>query len=67
MPIALTDQQLTTVMQTAKNLSPDKRDTFLQRIAATLQRQRQFNDDDVARACTMALAGLVHEVIGADQ
>ena len=57
--IALTDQQLQIVMHAARGLPIDKRDVFLQRIAAALQRPRHFDDGDVAAATQQALHGLV--------
>ena len=62
MPFGLTDRQLELVMRAASSVPPEKRDTFLQRIAARLQAVglRHPTDDDVASALRKAVEGLVH-------
>ena len=60
--IALSDQQLQTVMLAAGAVPPEKRGVYLQRIAATLQiRCGRYTDHDVAVATQSALRGLVHD------
>jgi hypothetical protein len=54
--ISLTDKQLDVVMAAATDLTPEKRDVLLQRIAAHLERRGRFNDDDVAAAVKQARA-----------
>jgi hypothetical protein len=58
--LALSDSQLETLMTFAADIPPDKRSTFLERIAAmlTLRGRGHFNDDDVAEVAQLALAGL---------
>ena len=58
--IALTDSQLDAVMSAAAVLDVEKRDVFLQRVAALLVRQsgRRCSDDDVSRAAEVALRSL---------
>jgi hypothetical protein len=55
--ISLSDTQLKAVMAAASSLVPERRDTFLQRIAAMLRRGR-FTDSDVADLAQLALTGL---------
>ena len=61
--IGLTDYQLKIVMGAARTLPVEKRDTFLQRIAAmlALRGRGHFGDSDVADVAQLALRGLVHE------
>ena len=56
--LGLTDNQLRTVMDTARMVPVEKRDLYLQRIAAMLamRGRGRFNDADVA---DVALAGLI--------
>jgi hypothetical protein len=61
MPLALTDHQLRHVMTVAQTLAVEKRDTFLQRVAAKLADVRRPDDQDLARAVAAALRGLIHE------
>lgn len=61
--ISLTDSQLDLVITTAQVLSPEKRDVFLQRTSAQLERRGRFTDDDVADVAAMALKGLTHEPV----
>ena len=65
--LGLTDNQLTTVMGMARTLPVEKRDLYLQRIAAMLtQRGRgHFNDSDVAEVTTLAIAGLIQQTADA--
>jgi Mg-chelatase subunit ChlI len=59
--IGLTDYQLKIVMNAARSIPVEKRDTFLQRIAAmlALRGRGRFTDTDVADVAHLALAGLV--------
>ncbi len=59
--LGLTDNQLTTVMGMARTLPVEKRDLYLQRIAAmlTVRGRGRFNDADVADVAKLAMAGLV--------
>jgi hypothetical protein len=61
--IGLTDTQLAIVMGAARVLPVEKRDTFLQRIAAmlALRGRGRFTDTDVADVAQLALAGLVQQ------
>jgi hypothetical protein len=62
MPLALSDKQLQLVMAAAGSLSPEKRDAFLQRLAAQLQfvtGGRRPGDADIERAARQALKGLM--------
>ncbi|HXX50953.1 MAG TPA: hypothetical protein VEI98_06660 [Xanthobacteraceae bacterium] len=56
----LSDDQLATVVTAAGKLSIEKRETFLQRLAARLQQRGRFGDADVDDAIRGALVGLVH-------
>ena len=56
--MALTDKQLAHVMDAARSLPIEKRDVYLQRIAAMLK-LRGVTDADVADVAKLALAGLV--------
>jgi hypothetical protein len=60
--ISLTDFQLQTVMTAASALEPEKRDLYLQRIAAmlTMRGRGHFNDSDVSDVAKLALTGLAH-------
>ena len=54
--------QLRTVMDMARLLPVEKRDLYLQRIAAMLtMRGGQLTDSDVAEVVKLALAGLVQQ------
>ena len=59
--LGLTDYQLKIVMQAARSIPVEKRDTFLQRISAilALRGRGRFTDTDVADVAHLALAGLV--------
>ena len=61
--IGLADTQLKIVMNAARLVPVEKRDTFLQRIPAMLtQRGRgHFNDADVTDVAKLALTGLAHQ------
>ena len=65
--IGLTDYQLRVVMDAARAIPVEKRDTFLQRIAAmlALRGYGRFTDTDVADAAQLALAGLVQKTTDA--
>ena len=61
--IALNDAQLKTVMTAAAQVPHEKRDLYLQRVAAmlTLRGRGHFTDSDVNNAVKLALVGMVHE------
>lgn len=61
--IGLTDYQLRVVMNAARSVPVEKRDIFLQRIAAMLamRGRGRFTDTDVADVAQLALAGLVQQ------
>ncbi len=61
--IGLTDYQLGVVMNAARSVPVEKRDTFLQRIAAMLamRGRGRFTDTDVADVANLALCGLVQQ------
>ena len=60
--ISLSDNQLSIVTDAARQLPIEKRDVYLQRIAAMLVlRGRRFNDADVADVAQLAMAGLIHQ------
>lgn len=50
--ISLNDAQLKVVMAAASQVPHEKRDMFLQRIAAMLKLRGRFGDDDVGEAGT---------------
>ena len=58
-PLALSVSGLELVMTAAGGLAPEKRGTFLQRVAAELARIRRPGDVDVERAVATALRGLM--------
>ena len=66
-PVFLTDRQLEHVMATAGQLEIEKRDTFLQRLAAALHMHgiRKPADADVELAARSALRGLMQGSAGA--
>ena len=59
--LGLTDHQLGTVMDTARTVPVEKRDVYLQRIAAmlVLRGRGRFNDADVADVAQLAMADLI--------
>jgi hypothetical protein len=59
--IGLTDTQLKIVMHAARSIPVEKRDTFLQRIAAmlALRGRGRFTDTDVTDVAQLALPGLI--------
>jgi hypothetical protein len=59
--LALTDDQLRVVMTAAADLPPDKRDVFLQRVAARLGLHPRFTAADLDKAIRVALQGLTHD------
>ena len=59
--LGLTDNQLRVVMDAAKTLPVERRDTFLQRCGAMLKLRGQFTDADVIDVVTLALTGLAHQ------
>ena len=50
-PIALTDSQITTVMQLSRPLSPEQRSAFPEMLAGKLNGQRDLGDGEVYRLC----------------
>jgi hypothetical protein len=60
--LGLTDTQLGIVMVMARALPVEKRDLYLQRIAAmlTMRGRGHFGDHDVQEVTALALCGLVH-------
>jgi hypothetical protein len=60
--IAYSDAQLFVISTAAKDLPPEKRSLYLQRVNAFLETKRGglFTDQDVDVAIKTALAGLVH-------
>ena len=58
--MGLTDSQLAAVMDAARILPVEKRDIYLQRIAAmlTMRGRGHFNDADVSDVAKLALTGL---------
>jgi len=58
-PLALSDSQLDTVSRAAGLLPAEKRDLYLQRVAAALNLQRRCGDAEVEAAVRAALQGLV--------
>jgi hypothetical protein len=60
--LSLNDRQLFAVLSGAQSLPQDKRDIFLERVAAHLKiRCGRVNDGDVATAVQVARDGLVHK------
>jgi hypothetical protein len=59
MPLALSDSALRVVVDVAAGLPVDKRQTFLERVAAMLGRIRRPSVADVEAAMRAALAGLM--------
>jgi hypothetical protein len=61
--IGLTDYQLRVVMNAARSVLVEKRDIFLQRIAAMLAMRgpRSIYDTDVADVAQLAMAGLIQQ------
>ncbi|HVQ79641.1 MAG TPA: hypothetical protein VMS82_06795 [Pseudolabrys sp.] len=61
--IGLTDTQLKIVMNAARLLPVEKRDTFLQRIAAmlTMRGRGHVTDADVSDVAMLALTGLARQ------
>jgi len=60
--ISLSDQQLKLVMDRATMLPVEKRELFLQRVAARLNLHWKFDDAAVSAAVSAAIIGLMHEV-----
>ena len=58
--MGLNDSQLAAVMDAARTLPVEKRDLYLQRIAAmlTMRGRSHFNDGDVADVAKLALIGI---------
>ena len=58
--IAPTDHQLALVMAAVRSVDVEKRDAFLERVAAMLMRQAgRVSNDDVGKAVERALSGLL--------
>ena len=60
--ISLSDRQLNVVLGAAGAVPVEKRDLYLQRIAAmlTMRGRGHFGDDDVQEVAALALRGLSH-------
>ena len=54
LPLALSDDQLDTVMRGATPLPPQDRHKYLQRVAELLYQEGEIGDGAVARACREA-------------
>ena len=50
-PLALSDSQITSVMQLAAPLSPHQRSRFLEMLAARLNGRRELGDGAIHRLC----------------
>ena len=63
MTLGLTDSQLATVMDAARTLPVEKRDLYLQRIAAmlTMRGRGHVTDADVSDVAMLALTGLARQ------
>ena len=59
--IALTDNQLKTVMRAANGVPVERRGIFLERCAAMLRMRGRLSDADVQDVTALALAGLVQQ------
>jgi hypothetical protein len=61
--ISFTDFQLLMIQQSAEPLPVEKRSIYLERVIGFLEHRRGglFDDNDVQKAVTAALKGLVHE------
>jgi hypothetical protein len=59
--VSLTDSQLTAVMDAARTLPVERRDTFLQRVGAMLRMRGRFSDGDVTDVVQLALTGLAQQ------
>ena len=59
--LGLTDTQLSAVMDAARTLPVERRDTFLQRVGAMLRMRGRFSDGDVTDVVQLALTGLAHQ------
>ena len=63
--ISLTDRQMKLVTERAALLPVEKRELFLQRVAAQIEMRwgrRRTDDDAVSAAVSSAITGLLHEV-----
>jgi hypothetical protein len=58
--VSLSDYQLKTVMQTAADIDPAKRDIFLQRLGTMVELKGRVDGRDIAEFCKLASAGLIH-------
>ena len=54
MPLALTDEQLATIINAAAPLSPDRRDPFLQEVTSALASCAEIGPGTVHRVCAVA-------------
>jgi hypothetical protein len=50
---ALTDQQLATIRTAASSLDPERRDLYLQRVAAMLRVRGRFDDGDLIQVVAL--------------
>jgi hypothetical protein len=60
-PVALSDDALRMVMLAARPVEPEKRSLLLERIAARLDLNGAFTDNDVEASIGSGLAGLIYE------
>lgn len=63
--IALTDNQLKSVMHAGNAVPVERRGIFLERCAAMLRMRGRFTDTDVQDVTALALAGLVQQAADA--
>jgi hypothetical protein len=50
-PLALSDEQITTIMALARPLSPDQRTAFVELLAAKLNGRREIGDGTLYQVC----------------
>jgi hypothetical protein len=58
--LALSDSQLQIVITATKAVIRDRRNLFLERVAARLLLLNRFTDDDVRKGVQSAAGGLLH-------
>ena len=63
--VSLTDCQLAVIMDAARPLPVEKRDVYLQKIAAMLMMRGRghYNDGDVSDVAKLALIGLAQQLV----
>ena len=59
--LSLTDQQLQTVTNAARDVPTEKRAQYLERVAAMLAMRRPFADADVVDVVALASRGLIQQ------